>query len=165
MNVEIFKSKIRGLAVTNRYRITIPYFSYTDDTYVYLAKNVTLPSRELKISESIFWGAELAIPIGQDFDSISITFLSDAELKIRKNFDSWMNKIVNPSTWNVSFLDDIKTDIQVDIFNKKNIVVDTILVETAFPTNIGEVSLSYEDDSPYEFTVTFNFFSWRHKTK
>jgi len=169
-NVDAFKSKILGLAVTNRYEIAfgetfldgspnncffkIPY-------YTMLAKDVTLPGLNLSITPITIWNLKRENVNGATYNPLSITFHCDHTLEIRKAFDQWLGICFDMKTRTAGFYDSYVCDMSISVLNRNNKPVYKAIISQIFPQDISDSNLNYENyDHLMDITVQFEYLRW-----
>jgi len=139
-----------------------PEINMLPPIFQYLTKEVSLPGKEIRTTEILYWGGGRQVASAVDYDLLNITFYSDAKLELRKAFVSWIEKkIVNLNTWTFGYYRAYVGTIEIEVLNQELQPIYKVKVEEAFPKTISETSLSWENsDQPFEFTVGFQYFDW-----
>lgn len=167
MRIDDFKSNVGGIARTNRYKVVFAnptlLKGFDARKIQFFTKEVNLPGRDLRGAEFSPWGCQEIHVMNSDVDSIPITFLCDADMKLRKAFIAWIDDhIFDGAAWTVGYRDDYVTDIFVNVYNGQDELVDKSRIYGAFPRSVGDTTLSWENnDAPFEFTVTFSYYYWK----
>jgi hypothetical protein len=153
------------------------------DQFRFMCKSAALPASNISPIEIPFRGRTLKVAGDRTFDTWTVTVINDANFFIRNSFELWMNAIgmhethrgfADPGAYmanaNVYQLGrqapsgPTAGQIAADISSATD---EHILAEYAFsdifPTNIGQIDLSYDStDTIEEFTVEFQVNWWRH---
>jgi hypothetical protein len=166
--VEDFKASISGLAVSNRYHVTFSRTQFLSifpkNEYSYLVSSINIPGQEIKINSATFWGMKKDIASTVDFDPISMVFLCDSEMKVRRAFEMWLDEIVNKSTFTAGYYKDYTCFITIQVLNRALVPIREYKIREAYPTNITDIPLGYEkNDEAMQFTVTFKY--WDFETR
>lgn len=163
-SISYFKQTIKEISNTNRYRITInnKYFQELTNHSIF-AKEISLPGQSLNITQLIIQGMTRNIPQTMDFDPVSITFTCDKKLRPRKAIQQWMdNMIFDKKNHTMAFLDDFKCNIYIEPLTRKNEKIFKIELQDAWPKEMSEVQMSYENDNQvFEFTTSFEYYQWK----
>ena len=108
----------------------------------------------------------LKVPGDRQFDPWTITVINDENLKIRTAFERWSNGI-NQHEANVGIANpnDYMADMIVEQLDKEGKAVKRYDFRGTFPTNIGAIDLSYENENTIEeFTVELQVNYWESGT-
>ena len=186
-----FKSALAGGgARPNLFEVQIPSFPSAAGTSVwqsgsgneqeqfsFLCKSAALPASNVAPVDVPFRGRILKVAGERTFDTWTVTIINDENFKIRTAFEKWMNgisKLDNASgaTSPASYM----TDAFVYQLGRGGTVAATSNLATStttvtplrtykffdiFPTNIGQIDLSYDTtDTLEEYTVEFQVQYW-----
>ena len=109
------------------------------------------------------------------YGDITATFYADKYLRERTYFELWQKSAFNSISNNYEFYDNYVSDI--DLFNlgqfanssgssedpaARDDLTHGIKLYDCYPTSIGEVTLSYDNNEVVEFTVTFKYRHWQN---
>lgn len=167
MNISDITKQIvkRGIAKLNRFQLEIvepPRLSNNDNFIKYGVSNfinnlnfqcesVNIPSTNIETNEDLF-----ITPVKKTFSEARATIRVGSDMKEKKFFDAWCNNIINEDSFVVSYLDNIKTTINIykmsDDLTKKIYGIQLI---DAYPKTVGEVTLS-QNSSEY-MVIDVNF--------
>jgi len=137
-----------------------PNFS---DNLVYRIQRVTLPSRQMKpiMQKSVF--RELRpIPVGYNsFDDLTMQILLSTDLRERKVFLEWQNKIFNEGGV-PAYVDTISGTLAVATINEKTETdkIETHMFEGCWPMMIGDIELSAESSEVAMMNVVWQYRNW-----
>jgi len=170
LGVDDFKSKLKGGgARANLFncRVNFPAYALGDaELTSFMAKGAALPASTIAEIVVPFRGRQLKIAGDRTFEVWTITVINDTGFEVRNAMERWMNGI-NSHNENTGFNnpDEYQTDLSVDQLDKDGLVLKTYNFRGCFPTNISEITLSYETtDAVEEFTVTFQVQYWESDT-
>jgi hypothetical protein len=184
-NLDNFISQLNtsGIAKSNKFEVQITpppaLQNFGDDARVVsLYCDITnLPGMAITTKALKLYGAPYQRPISSEFngEAINMSFYLDEKMNVRAFFDSWMFKIVNPSSFNVSYAKDYVTEIKisqlapkvtgVNTITKEPIITDessySIYLEDAFPRAMSVVDFSSASvNQPGKLNVTFAYRRW-----
>lgn len=95
------------------------------------------------------------------YEDVSMGFYVDDSMNSRIFFEEWMNLIYNPQTYNFGYRDEYSTDIIISQLGVDNISRYSVRLVDAYPTQLGEISLSYEDENTIEtFDTQITYRYW-----
>lgn len=165
MNIQSFLSNISdGLASPNRYMVEFsnPAHGRQNDPKISMMCNVSqLPGRLIKsYINGHYYSPKL--PLENEFQPITFSFISQMKMKERKWFEDWQAKVITPDTDMIHFFDDFKGDIIIKHLNDENGEPDyTVKLWSAWPTTIGEIGMGYSmsNDTMIQ-SVTFAYWYW-----
>ncbi len=146
----------QGMARTNLFKIIIPYFGLTDLTFH--GKGTQLPSSELGVLEIPHRGRRLKVPGQRTFSEWTVTIMETSSMEVRSKLESWMNKFddAKSGVMDKSFQYDAVVALQDPTVTEYSVLWYTLY--GIFPTNIGAVELSFDEQTaPLEYQVTFNY--------
>jgi len=133
------------------------------DKKSYLCKAASLPESTIGIVNVPFMGRSVKVAGDKEFADWTVTMLTDTDFDGRRSFEKWMS-LLNGHLTNISLVNNpllYYANLSVDILSRDSSVIYTVNMVGCFPTNVGEVSLGYDNnDSIAEYTVTFAVNYW-----
>lgn len=170
LGVDDFKSKLRGGGASSQSlqgNIELSYLPGGDvELSSFLCKTADLPVSEMALVTVPFRGRQLKIAGDRTFANWTVTIINDTDFSVRDAMERWMNGI-NAHSANTGLNNpvDYEADLSVDQLDRNGDVLKTYNFRGCFPTNIGEIALSYEtNDAIEEFTVEFAIQYWESNT-
>ena len=170
LGVDDFKSKLTGGgARPNLFKATINFPAYAggDTEFTsFMVKGAGLPASVVSSIDVPFRGRQLKIAGDRTFEPWTITVINDAEMRVRNSFETWMNGI-NEHVNNTGLSNpvDYQADMIVEQLDKDGNVTKTYTLRGAFPINVSQIDLSYDQsDAIEEFTVEINYQYWESNT-
>ena len=163
-----FKSKLTGGgARPNLFEVvlTFPDTSKPDsdvlDKARFMVKAATLPASNVGLVDVAFRGRVLKIAGDRTFDTWSPTIINDTDFSIRSAFERWMNTI-NRVSDNTGLTNpaDYQADAYVYQLDRDGSTLRTYRFYDVFPTQVGQIELSYEQSGIQEFTVELQVQWW-----
>lgn len=170
-NINTFRSELRGDgARPTLFEVTVSFppsiqGSFPTQQLKMMAKSSTLPGSTLGIIEVPYFGRKIKVAGDRTFDDWTITLINDEDFNIRNAFEFWQNAMDQYSTSaekkrvngaDASPLSYVAT-IQIDQFGKQGDVIKTYTLINAFPNQVGQIDVSWENnDQIEEFDVTFS---------
>ena len=166
LGVDDMKAKlVGGGARPNLFKVTMAFPSYvTADVSLasYMCKSASLPASTIAPIPVPFRGRQLQIAGDRTFEPWNITVINDTDFNVRNSFEQWMNGInqheentglTQPSSY---MADMIVAQLDKDGTSKK-----TYNIRGTFPTNLGAIEVSYEQENVIEeFTVELQVQYW-----
>ena len=96
---------------------------------------------------------------------MTMTFLLTNDYYIKKYFDMWQEMIVDTSSrhYKTFYKNDYVTDVTIQQLSSGNNVVPgySIILQNAYPIQVGAIELSSEGDGLMEVTITFEYDNYR----
>ena len=166
-----------GFAKGNRYNVSIKPpagISGAADAIrdlQYLCESITLPTKSLASTPHDIYGPPREMPYRETFTDAALNFILDDAFTIKKFFDSWQTKIINPITGNPSYYSDYVGTI--DISRLENNATDfsggsntySIQLIEAYPSVVGEIALGHTQGGEIlRLSVTFKYRRWNSLT-
>ena len=163
-----FKSKLTGGgARANLFEVvlTFPDVAQPDSAVLdkarFLVKGANLPASNVAQIEVPFRGRVLKIAGDRTFDSWTVTVINDTDFAIRSAFERWSNTI-NRLSDNTGLVNpaDYQADAYVYQLDRDGSTLRSYRFYDTFPTQVGQVELSYDSTGIQEFTVELQVQYW-----
>ena len=163
-----FKSKLTGGgARANLFEVvlTFPDAAQPDtavlDKSRFLVKGANLPASNVAQIEVPFRGRVLKIAGDRTIDSWTVTVINDTDFGVRSAFERWMNTI-NRMSDNTGLVNpaDYQADAYVYQLDRDGSTLRSYRFFDTFPTQVGQVELSYDQTGIQEFTVELQVQYW-----
>ena len=135
-----------------------------------MCETVSLPTRSAATNEQTMYGPVQSFPYRFTYTEASLNFYLTEDFAIKKLFDEWQEKIVDPVSGNLGYFDDYKCQIKISKYASEhgstghtpNYAVTLI---DAWPSIIGEVALGHSLGTDIlRLPVTFQFRKWKEST-
>lgn len=172
-NLDRFRAEILdgfGLARNNRFEVEIPpprslatrWGAQSLVTSMYV-EQTNLPMLNIATKPFKIFGPTYQRPITSEYggEGISMTFHVDRNMNVKKFFDEWVHRIVNPSTFTVGYQEDYITDITIrQLDEQENMTYEIKLLE-AFPRNLNLMDLNNaSSNQTHRLNVLFAYRYW-----
>ena len=164
LNEFISNVKNRGVAVQNRFWIMMPQPTILDRENKEISmfcKSVSIPGVNIASSAERLTGEVSEIPYDRNFGAASMVFWNRADFDTRDYFERWVDGIQDPKTRILSYYNDFKSDIQVNVLDKMDKLRYRVTLHSAHPKSIGGLVLDNETPGVMSFDVQFDY---RHYT-
>lgn len=185
-NLSSFKQKIGYGIRPNLFRITVPnsssFGSWASEGNVtsdisFLCRSAGLPASSIGTVEVPFRGRVIKLAGDRTFESWTVTMFADKDLSIRGYFEKWLDKM-NEHRSGAGYTDNYFRDLKVEQFQRglgstsdasnasaPHNVIRTYKFINAFPTNVSQIDLSYDNNNSIaEYTVEFQYDWWEVET-
>ena len=177
-NIAQFSSNLndRGTLQTNKFMVRIPPPRIIGPTGLdrileYRANAVRIPGISFDLQNTFRYGVgpQQKFPTNVNITDIDITFVDTCKTDIWKRFFTWMNGIFDftgrsggsQPSYKTEYKTYYETDLRIFVYDNDGNVANRIVLKEAFPTSLGDVSLSWSDNNQlYQFTVRFAFREW-----
>lgn len=147
--------KQNNLARQNRFTVSI---SKSGDRLVELfCEQAVLPSLSFASQPTRTYGEQREVIYDRNFESVSLTFLVDRQMKIKDYFDQWTNKMIDPYTRVVGFYEDYIRDITIITQDTKDNNTYIAVLREAYPKTVSAVQLDHNSKDVMKLQVTFNY--------
>jgi hypothetical protein len=165
-NVSTFTAQFLGGARPNRFDAMISYPMGGDtQKFSFMCKALAIPSSKIEKVEVPYQSRNIPVAGDRTIDDLSLTIINDKDFVVRKDFETWMNKIYSHLTnvaeggWHVpSSYYGTLTLTQWDREYSQSRVYNFFQI---FPTEVSEITLGWgENNSIEEFTVTLAVTWW-----
>jgi hypothetical protein len=185
-NLNTFKNKIGYGVRPNLFQVSLldapTAASLTADKatdFTFLCRSAGIPAASVGTVEVPFRGRVIKLPGDRTFESWTITVFGDEKLKLRSYFEKWLD-VLNEHTSGAGYTDSTQYSgtLQVDQLARTksapaaaggatsdpHTVVRAYQFKNAFPTNISQIDLSYDNNNSIaEYTVEFQYDYWEIK--
>ena len=161
-----------GFAKGQRYAVTFPKIptgmsSATVGKLPYLCESVSIPTKSLAGVPHELYGPPREMAYRETFTEAVLSFIVDDAFTVRKFFDEWQTKIINPITNNSNYYEDYVGTIKIMRLKneaKSGAVTDSTyhveLVE-AYPSLVGEILVGHaQGNEILRLSVTFKYRRW-----
>ena len=142
----------------------------SDADFTFLCRSAGIPASTLGTVEVPFRGRVIKLPGDRTFESWTITVMADESMEVRAYFEKWMeklNKHENGAGYTADFASTLKVSQLArgtstsDALKDPHSVVRSYDFYNAFPTNIAQIDLSYDNNNTIaEYTVEFQYDWW-----
>ena len=166
LGVDDMKAKlVGGGARPNLFKVTMSFPSYVTanvELASYMCKATSMPASTIAPIAVPFRGRTLQVAGDRTFDPWSVTIINDTDFNVRNSFEQWMNGI-NQHKQNTGLTQpsSYMADMIVEQLDKDGTVEKTYNIRGTFPTNLGAIELSYENENAIEeFEVELQIQYW-----
>ena len=147
----------------------------SDADFTFLCRSAGIPASTIGTVEVPFRGRVIKLPGDRTFESWTVTVMADETMDVRAYFEKWMNKL-NKHENGAGYTDEYSATLRVSQL-ERGISTGTALKDPhkivrsydfihAFPTNIAQIDLSYDNNNTIaEYTVEFQYDWWEAKKK
>ena len=135
-----------------------------------MCETISLPTRSAATSELSMHGPVQSFPYRFTFTEASLNFYLTEDFAIKKIFDEWQEKIIDPITGNLGFFNDYNCTIEISkyssIHGSTGFSPDyAVTLIDAWPSIVGEVALGHSlGGDKLTLPVTFQFRKWKDST-
>ena len=171
--IDTLKSKIGGFAKGNRYNVIFSGAGVAGlDLAVrgnlqYLCESVSLPTKGIASNAHDVYGPPREIPYRETFTEAALSFIVDDNFTIKRFFDQWQEKIINPETGNVNYWNNFVATINITrLSNDATSFAEAsnmykIELREAYPSAVGEIALGHtQGNEILRLSVTFKYRKW-----
>ena len=172
-SVEKIRAAAGGFAKGNRYNVTIiPPSDLLGDPAVsqaqFLCEAVSLPTKGIASNAQDIYGPPREIPYRETFTEAALSFILDDAFTLKRFFDKWQTKIINPETGNVAnYWNDFTGSILISRLPNAatNMAGGSdkykIELREAYPSAVGEIALGHtQGNEILRLSVTFKYRKW-----
>lgn len=121
---------------------------------------IDLPGTHLTTAANRSFGEIREIPYDKQYGLLSMDFLVDNDMVVKKLFDDWIDTIQNPHTrlfgWYTDYITDIIIFVEDLAVNKRY----SIKLFECYPKVIAGISLEYASKAVMKLSVTMNYKNW-----
>lgn len=188
-NLTTFKGKIGYGARPNLFQVSVANpptgigafssaadINGSDPRFTFLCRSAGIPASSIGTVEVPFRGRVIKLPGDRTFESWTVTVFADENYSVRSYFEKWLDKLNEhrsgagytggasantfSSTLQVSQLAR-GTNVGGSETKDPHSVIRTYKFFNAFPTNVSQIDLSYDNNNSIaEYTVEFQYDWW-----
>lgn len=180
-SINEFRSKVLngGLARSNRFEVIIPlpeglsFELFNSSRLVSLfVEQASFPMLNIGTKPFRTYGVPEQRPVSTEYggEGVSMTFHVDRDMKVKKFFETWMQSIVSPDTYNVSYESfragggsrrTYSTDILVRQYDEAENIKHEIKIIDAFPRNMNLMDLNHSSSNQtHRLNILFAYRKW-----
>jgi len=171
LNVDNFKTYLPGAgARPNLFEVDLKETVSGMDTEFWV-KAGQIPGSTIAILPVNHGGRVLKIPGLRTFDDWTCTVINDENMSIKRAMISWMMEMAGDMDGERGVEetntggDVYKTqDITIKQYDQEGILTQTYTMHEAWPNAIADTPVDWGTDGLQEFTLTFSYDYWSHKT-
>lgn len=170
-NVNDFRGRLQGGgARPNMFEVILPppanISGLNTQELSFMCKATALPASTVGTIEVPYFGRTIKVPGDREFEPWTITVINDESFDLRDAFERWQTAMASYSTAVNSQRTGGSTSnpfsyVSAGIINqygKEGEIIKTVSLVNCFPTNVGEIQLSWEENNSIEeFEVTFDY--------
>lgn len=122
-----------------------------------------LPQTRINVSSQRIFGPPTFHAQNADYggDNISLTFLVDRDMMVKRFFDKWVDGIVDRSRGTVSYLAEYATTMTINQLDETDTVTYTAKFEDLFPISVAPIQLDQNSmNQAGRLSVTFCYRRW-----
>lgn len=166
-NLDRFRGEVfsRGLARKNRFEVMLPSIPGWTETaqlvsaFCYNANfaPLSVTSRSMQIQ-----GPRYVRGTNVNYgDAANFIFLVDREMEVRRYFETWVNQIVEPATFNVGYFSEYAKDIELFQLDENEDVTYHMVLKDAYPSVVGMMDLNQQSTNEFHtLNVSFVYRYW-----
>lgn len=163
----ISKVKTGGIARANRFGVLIntPFNpSFNDDSADFNSRDLfmycdaaQIPGLNFASTQARTFGEFREMPYEKLFDVVTLSFYVDNELKVRRFWENWINKIQDPYSRHINYYDNYVGTIIVYVYDVNNNSRYAITLEQAYPKTVASIQLDNTSRDLMKISVTIQY--------
>ena len=168
INEFIAQIKEGGLARTNRYIVEVtPPVSGVDETkrkLILFCDTVQIPGQNYSTVQNRVFGEFREVPYERIYDNISMTFLVDSGMNVKKIFDKWMDRIAHPTARTFNYYKDYTVDMKIEVHDLMDKTRYKVNLFECYPKSIGSIQMDYNSKDIMKLQVNMQYKYWTSDT-
>ena len=160
----------KGLARTNRFEVLINtpkcLGGRDNRTINLLCEQASLPLLNINTKSHRIYGPAYPRPVTSEYggEGLPLTFHVDREMKVKRFFEDWIEKIINKTNFHVAYQSTYSTDIHISQLDEADNITYSIDIKDAFPRSINLMELNNAaQNQTHRLTVLFAYRRWIRK--
>lgn len=155
------------------------YSSFCRD-FTYLCEVAEIPGRGFINLDLRYYGPSFKLPVQTSYEDMTLTFICRTGSFERQFFDDWMQEINPLHTYDFSYRDEYRSEIDIfqfsDIENDQSLIrpieggasespaaVYFVTLHNAYPLLVNPQPLTWSDDQFLRVAVSFTYTNWSRK--
>jgi hypothetical protein len=136
------------------------------ETLRFMIKTASLPGKQLGEVQVKRFGAQFKMANDMIVDTLPMTVICSSDMRERKFFTAWIEGIHGSDTghsadrYRMAYYDDYTTKMTITSLDREGGEVYAVMLDEAWPNNLGQVELSWDNSEVSTFTVTMAFRDW-----
>lgn len=148
----------RGLAVQNRFRITIDGEDRSLD-----CESASMPGRQVMSLDYQANRQSIKVPTTYLNEDVTLTFLVKNDFEIVDYFRQWVDSVINRPSYRLNFVESYRKEIQIEQLDKSGNRVDLVKLINAWPVTVNALNLdNTAEHSPQKLVVTLTYDEWTY---
>jgi hypothetical protein len=156
----------RGLARQNRFQVIIPNMGSGADgeLFILFCQAASLPGATIQVKKQNLFGPTYIRPANINYgEQLSLSFLCDKDMIVKRGFDEWVHQVINKSSFTVAYQSSYARDVIIHQLDNAEKVVYGIKLVGAFPISMGALSLSQSAvDRFHILPITLAYRYWEY---
>lgn len=156
--------KTKGLAKTSHFSVfftpvTLNTVSNLNtESLMMFCSQVNLPGINIATNPAKIFGETFEFAYEKIYGPITLNFYVDANLEVKKIFDSWIEQIQDPITKKFGYYSDYTTDMEIFVYNSEQKKVYSMKLYEAYPKTISDIQMDYSASGGFmNLQVTFSY--------
>ena len=124
----------------------------------------SLPPVNISTKSFKIFGPTYQRPFGAEYggEGISLTFHVDRDMQVKKFFDEWTARVVDPKSGLVGYQEDYISTLTLKQLNEQDEVTYELELEEAFPRSVNLLELNNSaQNQTHRLNVLFAYRYWR----
>lgn len=155
----IAETRKHGFMRTARYSVIFPQNSIGSLLKLY-CEEVQLPALNYNTVPNLAYGETREVPYQKLYDNITITFFVDANMKIKKFFDSWLASVQNPNTRTFNYYNSYIRNVEIKVEDLDDSSPYSVVLHECYPKAISPITMAYASRELMKLNVTFAYKYW-----
>lgn len=124
-------------------------------------ENAVLPGRTLSTADLRIYGPTEKYPYQSTYEDVTLTFIVTSSMIEKTLFNTWLDYINSPTSWNFEYKSNYSADILISQFDTSNREMHQVKLVEAFPISVSQLDLDWGSDAPYhKLSVVFAYTYW-----
>jgi hypothetical protein len=160
----ISEVKKDGMSRTNRYRVAFapPSNANIDalQKVLLFCDQAQLPGVSYASNPVRTFGELREAPYDRLFETCTLSFYVDTNMKVKRLFDSWINSIQNPVSRTFNYYKSYTTDMQIEVQDINDMTRYRLELFECYPKSIGAIQLDYSSKEIMKLSVVMQYRNW-----
>ena len=163
-----FRAQLRqGGARSNQFKVTLTFpaaaaAGQAARAASFLCNATSLPAVTIEDINLPYRGRPVHFAGERSFAPWNITVINDGDFLIRNAFERWSNYIANFDATNGTINPaDYQVQLKVEQLDRNDAVLKSYEFFDAYPTDLGQIALAYDNPNIETFDVTFQYNYYR----
>jgi hypothetical protein len=158
MFLENLKASFSDFLRPNLYQVTFTGHLFGAKEFGFLTRSATFPFMTYNTTSVQYNNLPRHYVSSVDYDPIAFEFFVDDGLKVIKFFNDWRKLVMNDGSRTFNYKDEYSGNIEIELWNRKQLMRVKCTILDAFPVNIENIALAADaNDQLMTLSTSFRY--------
>jgi hypothetical protein len=123
----------------------------------YLCEAAEFAGRSLQTYDVRYYGPSMKMPFLSVYNDLAVTLLCTSNMREKRFFDYWHNKVNSNATYDFAYRDDYSTTMSIFAFDETGIATYKQNFTHTYPLIVNPIQTAWQDDQVARLNVIFTY--------